>query len=178
MSVSAFSQDGGMRVYAGITSMSNQDDIINPSGYAHTGYHFGADARLMSGGMAFLIGGRYTSLSKSARENFRLSDHDSSLTVVNGRVGLDFSIISFTRLVRIRSKALASFDMIMSQTGPPTTTSGYKLNDGWLGIVTGIGADIGPATIDIEYEIGVVNGYNQMNESTFDSLTLSVGFFF
>lgn len=177
LSFSALAQDGGMRIYAGATSMANQDDAINPSGFAHSGYHLGVDARLFSGGMSFLVGGRYTLLSKSALENFRISSHDSSLTLMSGRVGLDFNIISVSNLFRLRSKALASFDVIMAQTGPPTTT-GFKLNDGWLGIVTGIGADIGFAIVDIEYEIGVVNGYNKMKESTFNTLTLSVGFFF
>ncbi|MDF1694637.1 MAG: hypothetical protein P1U56_02340 [Saprospiraceae bacterium] len=173
-----WSQDGGMRVYAGITSMINKDKIANPSGFSHTGYHIGVDGRLMSGGMAFIVGGRFTSVSKLATEDFQLSGHEATLTTLNGRAGLDFSIFSFTPLFRLRTKALASFDVLLNQSDQPDPPAGYKFNDGWLGLVTGLGADIGPAVIDIEYELGVVNAYNMKKESTFNSWTLSIGFFF
>jgi len=174
----ATGQAGGARVYAGITTMTNQDEIANPEGRVHTGYHFGADARLMSGGMAFLLGGRFTSVSGLPIDGFALSGHESTLNMINGRVGLDFSIISLTSSVRIRSKALASFDMVLGETGEPQRPSGYALNDGWLGLVSGLGADLGPATIDLEYNFGLINAYNKVEGSTFNSFSLSVGFFF
>lgn len=171
-------QDGGMRVYAGSTSMVNKDLGANPKGFSHSGYHIGADGRLMSGGMAFLIGIRFTSTSKVAIKDFKLSGHESKLTVMNGRGGLDISIFSLANIVRIRTKVLASFDIIMTQSGPANPPLGYILNDGWAGLVTGLGADIGPAIVDIEYEFGVVNGYNKRKDSTFNSLSISLGFFF
>ena len=171
-------QIGGMRVYGGISTLSNKDKIANPEGFSHTGYHFGADARLNSGGMAFLVGARFTSISSNPIEDFKLSGHESTLTVLNGRGGLDISIYSISNIIRIRTKALASFDVVMSQSGPKKLPPGYKLNDGWLGFVTGLGADLGPAIIDLEYEFGVINGYNKIKGSNFDSFTVSVGFFF
>ncbi len=171
-------QDGGIRIYAGSTSLTNKDVIANPEGYSHSGYHIGADGRLMSGGMAFLVGARYTSISRVAIEDFMLTGHESALSVMNGRAGLDISIYSFTKFARIRTKALASFDIVLLQTGTAMPPPGFILNDGWFGIVTGLGVDIGPAILDIEYEIGIINGYNKRKESTFDSLTISIGFFF
>ena len=171
-------QNGGMRVYVGTTSLVNSDIIANPKGHSHSGYHIGADGRLMSGGMAFLVGVKYTNVSTLALEEFKLTGHESNLSIMNGRVGLDISIISISNLLRIRTKALGSFDIVLSHENPELLPPGYKLNDGWLGFVTGLGADIGPAIVDIEYEIGVINGYNKKKESTFNSLTLSVGFFF
>ena len=175
---SSFAQAGGARAYAGLTTISNKDNIANPEGHAHTGYHIGIDARIMSGGMSFLLGGRYTSVSKVAIEEFKLSGHPSSLSLLNGRVGLDFSIISFGPLFRLRSKVLGSFDMVIAESGSEMPPPGYNLNDGWLGAVTGLGADIGPFIIDLEYEFGVINAYNKVKGSTFDSFTVSVGFFF
>lgn len=178
LTISLTAQDGGMRVYAGSTSLVNKDLIANPDGFSHSGYHIGVDGRIMSGGMAFLIGGRYTSVSRVATQDFKLIGHDSPLTIMNGRAGLDISIYSFTHFARIRTKALASFDIVLSSSESNLSPSGYVLNDGWLGFVTGLGADIGPAIIDIEYEFGVVNSYHKIKGSTFNSLTLSVGFFF
>jgi len=178
LSLSAIAQEGGMRVYAGSTSLVNNDIIANPAGYSHSGFHIGVDGRLMSGGMAFLVGGRYTSVSSTAVKDFKLTGHESTLSVMNGRAGLDISIYSFTSFARIRTKALASFDIVLSQSSTAMPPQGYTLNDGWLGLVTGLGADIGPAIIDIEYEFGIVNGYNKKKKSTFNSLSFSIGFFF
>jgi len=174
----SLAQAGGMRVYAGTSSVVNKDIIANPEGFSHSGYHIGADGRLMSGGMSFLVGVRYTSVSQFAVEDFKLFGHESSLAIMNGRVGLDISIYSFTNFLRIRTKALGSFDIVLTQSGPGMPPPGYILNDGWFGLITGLGVDIGPATIDLEYKLGLVNGYNKKKKSTFDSLSLSVGFFF
>jgi len=174
----SIAQDGGMRVYVGTTSLVNNDAIANPDGFSHSGFHIGADGRLMSGGMAFLVGGRFTSVSKLATEDFKLSGHDSSLSIMNGRVGLDINIYNFTHFARIRGKALGSFDIVLGESGNDSPPAGYEFNDGWLGLVAGIGADIGPATIDIEYEFGLLNAYFEKKESTFNSFSISVGFFF
>ncbi len=167
-----------MRVYAGSTSLVNKDLVANPEGSSHSGYHIGVDARLMSGGMAFLVGGRFTNVSKIAQEDFKLLGHDSSLGIMNGRVGLDISIYSFAEIARIRAKALGSFDIVLIESGTDEPPAGYAINDGWLGLVGGIGADIGPAVIDIEYEFGLLNAYFEKKKSTFNSLSFSVGFFF
>jgi hypothetical protein len=178
MTSSVFCQSGGMRVYVGSTSMVNKDAVANPEGFSHSGFHIGVDGRIMSGGMAFMVGGRFTSTSLTAVKDFKLKGHNSTLSVMNGRVGLDISIFTFTPLIRIRTKALASFDIVLGKSGPDIPLSGYILNDGWAGIVTGLGADIGPVIVDIEYEFGVINGYNKIKGSTFNSLSFSLGFFF
>lgn len=171
-------QPGGMRAYTGITTMTNQDSEVNPEGQSYTGYHIGADGRLMSGTMSFLVGVRYTVVSSSPLESFKVFGHDSQISVMNGRVGLGYNIISFGELFKIRTKALASFDLILLTKGEPVVTPGYILNDGWLGGVTGLGFDIGPFVIDVEYEFGVLNAYYKKPASRFNSLSLSAGFFF
>lgn len=178
MTVQLHAQAGGMRVYTGITSMTNKDKLVNPDGHAHSGYHIGVDGRIMSGGMSFLVGGRYTSVSRLATDDFQISGHDSNLSLINGRVGLDISVFTLGPIARLRTKALASFDVVLTETGSELPPPGFRLNDGWFGIVTGLGADIGPAVIDIEYEFGLLNAYYKKKESTFNSITVSVGFFF
>jgi len=171
-------QLGGMRAYAGITTMTNQDKVVNPEGQIYSGYHVGVDGRLMSGTMSFLVGVRYTVVSSGPQESIKIFGHESQISVMNGRVGLGYNIISFGELFKIRTKALASFDLILLTKGEPTVPSDYVINDGWLGGVTGLGFDIGPFIIDVEYEFGVLNAYYKKPSSKFNSLSLSAGFFF
>ena len=171
-------QLGGMRAYVGITSMTNQDNNVNPEGQVYSGYHIGADGRLMSGTMSFLVGGRYTAVSRVPQDGIQVFGHDAQMSILNGRVGLGYNIITFGELFSIRTKALASFDLILSTTGDPIAVPGYQLNDGWLGGVTGLGFDVGPVFIDFEYEFGVLNAYFQKADSKFNSLSVSAGFFF
>ena len=171
-------QLGGMRAYVGITTMTNQDSKVNPDGQTYSGYHIGADGRLMSGTMSFLIGGRYSAVSRFPLESLKIFGHDSNISIFNGRVGLGYNIISFSEIYKIRTKALASFDIVLATSGQPINISDYKLNDGWFGGVTGLGFDLGPVIIDIEYEFGILNAYNKKPDSKFNSLTVSTGFFF
>lgn len=174
----ATAQVGGMRAYAGITTMTNQDSNINPEGQVYSGYHIGVDGRLMSGTMSFLVGGRYTAVSRMPQENIKIFGHESQMSIMNGRVGLGYNIASIGRLFKIRTKLLASFDLVLATSGELIGLPGYNLNDGWLGGVTGLGFDIGPIIIDFEYELGVLNAYNKKPDSKFNSFSASVGFFF
>ena len=174
----SYAQAGGMRAYVGITTMTNKDSNVNPEGQTYSGYHIGADGRLLSGTMSFLVGGRYTAVSRSPQESIKIFGHDSQISIFNGRVGLGYNIISFGELFKIRTKALASFDIVVATSGQPINISDYKLNDGWFGGVTGLGFDIGPIVLDIEYEFGILNAYNKKPNSKFNSFTISTGFFF
>lgn len=174
----SYSQANGLRVYGGLTTMKNQDPIANPVDQIHSGYHIGVDGRMLSGGMSFMVGARFTSISRTAVDNIKLYGHDSQLTIMNGRGGLDFALYSIGDFFRVRSKVLFSFDISLTASGEPTPPADYKLNDSWLGAVTGLGFDIGPATLDVEYEHGFINAYNQKKSSKFNSWTVSAGFFF
>ncbi|MFT6334972.1 MAG: hypothetical protein ACJATI_001718 [Halioglobus sp.] len=171
-------QLGGMRAYAGISTMINQDVNVNPNGYSYSGYHLGADGRIMSGTMSFLLGGRYTIVSRTPQESIKLFGHDSNISILNGRVGLDYSIYSFRDFFRVRTKVLGSFDIVLNITGEAIAVPAYNLNDGWFGGVTGLGIDVGSFIFDIEYEFGILNAYNKKPDSKFNSLTISTGFFF
>jgi len=174
----AWSQLGGARAYAGISALINQDPIANPEGTSHTGYHFGVDARLMSGTMSFIVGGKYTSVSKLPIDGFKLTGHSSQLSMANGRVGLDYSIMSFGEYFRIRTKVLGSIDITLNISEEGVLPADYEYNGGWLGAVGGLGVDIGPVIIDFEYEYGLLNAYSEKKSATFNSWSLSAGVFF
>lgn len=170
-------QVGAARIYAGATVMTNSDVNVNPEGMAHTGYALGVDARLMSGGMSFLIGGRYAALSRNPIDGFKLTGHEGKLTYGSIRGGLDFSIFSFSESMRIRTKLLGSIDLA-STSGESNAPDGYDINDGWMSGVTGLGADLGPIIVDLELALGFLNSYFQKDDTKFNSWTFSVGFQF
>ena len=124
------------------------------------------------------MGARYTSVSRIPQDGIQIFGHDSQVSILNGRVGLGYNIISFGELFKIRTKALGSFDLVIDTKGDPISVPGYQLNDGWLGAVTGLGFDIGPFILDVEYEFGILNAYFQQPDSKFNSLSVSAGFFF
>jgi len=176
--VSINAQNGGMRAYVGTTVLSNNDGVATPGGSYHSGFHFGADGRLMSGNMSFVVGARYTSVGTLPNEEFTVVPKENRLNLMNGRGGLEITLLSITDWFRFRTKALASFDVVLSNAKGVQPAPGYKLNDGWLGLVSGLGVDLGPATLDVEYEFGIINAYNKRANSHFNSLTVSAGFFF
>ncbi len=177
-SLSLYSQDGGARLYAGPIWMTNRDAIVNPDGLHHTGYQVGADARLMSGGMSFLVGVKYSQMTKYPVDKLTFKP-EYSMSTIHGRGGLEFSLLRIGRIVRLRSKLLASLDIVLDRSlEGPDLPPGYEFNDGWMGLLTGLGVDVGPICLDVEYEYGLINGYFQKKNSTFNYLSLTLGFFF
>ncbi len=174
----ASAQLGGARVNVGLTTMTNQDLIANPEGTIHSGFHVGMDGRLMSGGMSFLVGGRYTSVSRTPQDGIQIIGHDSKMNLIHFRFGLDITLYRFSNLISLRTKALGSINLALGETGTEMPPPGYTLNGAWFGAVSGLGLSIGPMTLDVEYEYGFINAYNEKKESTFNSLSVSLGFFF
>jgi len=171
-------QDGGARVYAGAIMLQNRDNLANPNGTFYSGFQAGLDARLMSGGMSFLVGAKYAKFSMLPNETFVLTGHDENITMISGRGGIDFTIFNITRNIRIRSKVLASIDMVVDTKGNSEPAQDYNLNDGWMGIVSGLGFDFGPVVLDVEYEYGIINAYYRKPDTQFDTFTFTAGFFF
>jgi hypothetical protein len=66
---SSHAQTQGLVVQAGLTSAFSKDKNITRSGEGHYGWMVGGDARILEGGMYFIIGGQYhqTSLIRQLR---------------------------------------------------------------------------------------------------------------
>ena len=173
-----FSQPAGMRAHVGIASLVNQNDSFAPNDAVHTGFTAGIDGRLFSGTAAFVVGGRYTSVTKIPSNEFLINGDVDKLNIFNGRVGLETVFVKFAEIIRIRGKLLGSVDINLSTTGDNPPINGGSFNDGWAGIVGGLGVDIGPAVIDFEYEYGILNAYSEIKDATFNSWTLTTGVFF
>lgn len=69
----SYTQTQGLVIQTGLTSGFSKDNNVTKSGEAHYGWMVGADARILEGGMYFIIGGQYhqTSLISTKRQIFQ-----------------------------------------------------------------------------------------------------------
>lgn len=170
--------DAGIRAYAGITSAKNRVAAITPAGNNHTGFHFGADGRLNSGRMFFVVGLRYTKIDLLANSNNSYFDVESNHSIFSGRVGLGWHLIQFGPLGSIRGKALLQLDSNSSYDVSLLSSPYEDLVGATAGATVGLGVQLRFLTLDLEYEYGLVNVYSQQKETKADSFSLSLGVFF
>lgn len=171
-------QAPGLVVQGGLITMYSKDPVITKDGEAHFGWMVGADARILDGGMYFIVGAQYlnTSLRSSANPEFT---RKRDWKMINGRCGLGFNILRLSEKSAIRSKILGSINFNLDAPSGALGIDGYKtLNDSFLSAVTGLGVTLGIFDIDLEYQYGILNAYNLQPKSKFDGLTLMAGFHF
>ncbi len=162
----------GLNVYTGISSASSPSEIITTSGERNQGYLLGADARLNSGNMYFLLSGQYHVINFNATEGsfFSVEENMSWLKL---RFGLGFNLINFSDKVALRAKALLSIDSIVS--APEIDNMDLIFNASTAGGHLGVGLDFYAFTFDIEYEKGFFNAVNMVPSTTLDFITAYVG---
>ncbi len=179
ISFEGFSQ-GGMHVYAGVAVDKNADVNVTPEGTAHYGYVIGADARLMGGGMYFLIGMQYADISLLAQDSPSFFSNEGSMKILKGRGGLGFTLYGDEQDFKVRAKVLGSLDYYYIYPAELIAGNGAytKLNDATLGVLGGVGVEFKGITFDIEYEYNLINAYNKQPETKFNTLNFTAGFFF
>ena len=173
--ISTLSQaQSGLNVYAGISSASSPSEIITTTGERNQGYLLGADARLNSGNMYFLLSGQYHVLNFDASQGsfFSVEEQMSWLKL---RFGLGFNVINFTDKIALRAKALLSIDPIVSVPEEIENNDDLIFNASTAGGHLGVGLDFYAFTFDIEYEKGFFNAVNMVPSTTVDFITAYVG---
>lgn len=170
-------QNAGVRAYAGITNLSNRIEAITPEGTSHNGFHFGADGRLNSGDMFFVIGLRYTKVDLIATSSSAYFGNETNHSIFSGRIGLGWHLIHFGK-GSIRAKILGQFDNNVSFDKEALSGQYGDLVDASAGGVVGFGIEIVNITLDLEYEYALVHTYSQEKDTKADALTVSAGFFF
>ena len=168
-----------MNIYSGVAASFSNDKNITPAGSGHYGYFLGVDFRLNSGDLYFMGGGRYHFTSLIPEESISFFKNSQTYNYLSARFGFGFNLLHINYDTRLRSKILGAFDL--SGTAPDNMIDipGYqRLNDSSAGVITGLGLDFGPITIDLEYQIGVINAFYQQENSKFNVTSLAVGFIF
>lgn len=180
LSASAASSQAGMRLYGGVSAMTNENSILDPSGPT-TGYHVGGDFRLNDGDMFFLLGGRFTNVGFSSNDDIYVTTKPS-LQMINTRIGLGFKLFHLTRLVTIRAKLLGSIDYVFNTPLVKDNTAAgfeeYRNVNSTASAVGGLGVSIGKLLVDLEYGYGLFNMVSQNKETKPTHVSLSVGVFF
>jgi len=165
----------GLQVYTGISQAKNKSKLITPDGGSHKGYHLGADARLNSGNMYFVVGGQYHVIEYLGSKPGGFFSVDNKMSWAKLRVGLGFNIVNFDGTkIALRAKALGALDLISKR--PELADAPYQnYNSGTAGAVIGLGFDLYLFTFDVEYEKGFFNAVNMVKGTEFDFFTISVG---
>lgn len=170
-----FSQsESGLQVYYGLSTAKSQNSLLTPSGLSHKGYHIGADGRLNSGNMYFMLGGQYHVMNFIAGRggNFSIKD---KMTWMKLRFGLGYNVINFTEKIALRAKTLLALDFIGSYPDNLEGAPFQMYNSGTAGAVAGIGVDVYAFTFDIEYEKGFFNAVNMVDDTSFNFWLVNVG---
>ncbi len=165
----------GFQFYTGISTATNNNISVTPDGTSHTGFHFGADARLAGEKMYFIVGLQYHKINFEPKSETSYFSVDPSFNWTKLRIGLGYSVFNITPDIIFRGKSLLSIDLI---NGVPLN-GGYidaPLNSGVAGVNLGLGLDIYNFTLDIDYEIGLLNAVNMVDDTKYDFITLSIGY--
>ena len=176
---SSLSGQGGLSIYSGFVASFSQDLNVTPAGTGHYGHFIGADFRLNSGDMYFAGGGRYYRTSLLAEKKVSFFSNAETYSYFTARFGFGFNLKHFSYRTRLRSKLFGVFNFSGNTPQTMMEIPGYeKLNDASGGIATGLGMDIGPLTLDLEYQKGLINSYRKQQDSKFDVWSFAIGVFF
>lgn len=171
-------QNAGVVVQTGLSMGYAKDVNIIQRGAANYGVMFGADARILDGGLQFLVGVQYHAISLQASKAPKFFSNND-WRVVMGRFGIGFSLYQLDNGALLRSKLLASINFNNSAPDGALNIPGYKdLNESFIGLTTGLGITKGAYDIDLEYQYGLLNAYFEKPKTVFDFWTLMVGFNF
>jgi len=178
-SFSAWSQ-AGLQVYTGLSIGSNAAMEVTPEGTAHYGYIIGADARLISSDMYFIIGMQYEDISLLSQESASFFSNEGSMQMLKGRGGLGFNLFKFSEKIILTGKVLGSLDYVYNYPADLIVdrTPYNKLNEAVLGATGSLGIQAYNLTLEFEYEYSLLNTYFKQKDSKFSYMAIKVGFFF
>lgn len=173
-----FAQAPAVVIQTGLTAAFSKDEVVTPSGHGHYGWMLGVDGRILEGDIYFILGGQYhqSSLVASTKPEFFTKNNWKTFM---GRCGLGMNVYRLSEQTVLRTKLLASVNFILDAPSNGLDIPNYeKLNDSYLGAVTGVGITIGFIDIDLDYQYGIINAYNKQSNTTFSSWTLMAGLHF
>jgi len=170
----------GLHLYGGLSGMSNESEVLLDGPVF--GYHIGGDLRLNEGGMYFLLGTKYTDVPYTTNESLYTGDINPRMQMINGRIGVGFTIMRFSSNLELRGKFLGSIDYLFNTPIPLSNEveefKQYRNINSTASLTGGIGVTIGPVLVDLEYGYGLFNIISKVKETLPTHLALSAGIFF
>lgn len=174
LSLALSSQEAGATFFTGISVGQSSDRYITENNSYHYGYTVGLDARITSGSLYFLVSGEYGKLDfRGVKENSLSSSEKVNL--FKGRAGMGFKILGISEDIYFTSRLQGSFNLVTDYDPNNTWLKDNRINDGFMGVNTGLEFNFYALWAAIEYEKGIINMYYQRPESLIDFVSLKVG---
>jgi hypothetical protein len=168
------SQDAGATFYTGISAGFTKDSYITQKNELHFGYNLGLDARINSGALYFLISGEYGKLDfRGVQENSLFSG--DKVNLFKGRAGLGFKVLRITERIYFASRLQGAFNIVTDYNSDNQWLKDNKINDGFMGVNTGLEFHFYSFWASLEYEKGFMNMYYKRPDSAIDFLAFKVG---
>ncbi len=170
----------GLNIYAGPSMAFSKDEVVTGSGEGHYGYVLGANARLNSDPMYFLLGAEYGTMDFESNKKYSFFGGDD-LSYTKAKIGLGFDIFRISPKFLIRTKLQGSLMFVNNFNDdllklPKYANNGYlEVNDGIAGVATCAGITLGALTVDLEYELGLFNIFKEKKQSKVNFINLVAG---
>lgn len=162
----------------GLLSGSNKLKDLTPDDFSHSGWRIGVDQNIAGYGVYIIGGIHYVRFNEEARDGSDFFDTDPAIQILKPRAGIGITPIGIGNLVKIRFKALMSYNYFLAFDGERGNLDTDKIKDGYLNLDLGVGANIGLFTLDIEYELGLNGVIDDLDDSQFRFLSVSIGLMF
>lgn len=173
-----------MTIFVGPSVAFSGDKVVTAGGEAHFGYVVGANARLNSDFMYFMLSGEYGTFDLIGNKKWNFIGGDD-LVYFKGKIGLGFDIKKLSARTTLRTKLQGTllfvndYDQAWINNDARLAANGYNsLNEGIAGLSTCLGLTIGSLDIDLDYDHGLYNLYNGHKKSKISTLSLTTGFRF
>lgn len=182
LSLSAFSQNSGFGIKAGLSSSKVDFDSPQfiPDG-STTGYHLGVFARF--GGAGFYVQPEllFTQTSGEFMLNLQGNNASENYRADFDRIDLPIMLgVRFFKFFRLQAGPIASFNVNSNLENAAGTVGDVNFKEASLGYQAGAGLDIGNLFIDVKYEGGLSNISDEIvglgTDNRLNQWILSVGF--
>ncbi|HMS98261.1 MAG TPA: hypothetical protein PLQ57_09245 [Saprospiraceae bacterium] len=174
----------GMTIYVGPSVAFSGDNVVTAGGEAHFGYVIGANARLNSDFMYFMLTGEYGTFDLVANKKWNFIGGDD-LVYFRGKIGLGFDLKKLSSRTTLRTKFQGTllfvndYDQNWINNDARLAANGYtKINEGIAGLSTCLGLTIGSFDLDLDYDHGLYNLYTGHKSSKISTISLCGGFRF
>jgi len=162
----------------GLLSGTNQLKDLTPDNFSHSGWRIGIDQNVAGYGVYVLGGIHYVRFNEEARDGTNFFDTDPAIQILKPRLGLGLTPLALTGQFKIRLKGLVSYNYFLAFDGERANFDSDKIKNGYLNLDLGVGANVGPFTLDVEYELGLDGVIKDLDNSQFRFLSVSAGIVF
>ena len=172
------SGQNGAHIKAGISLVGDIDlSSYSDTSFHHKAYHVGVDARIGPFGFFLSPGLHYYAVDIRSTTGFDFLAQAPKYHIIKGPVNLGYKIF-INRRVKLRVQGGVDVNYILLIDENPYGITFNDVNDIFVGLNVGTGLDVGRLTFDLNYESGLSNVMDGVDDTELSFLSLSLGVFF